>query len=178
MHAFLGSRVRGSGHGRRWCPHRSSRFPDPEHGASRGSRSGWRAAGVGKSCGSVCSLVCASQSPIENGGPHDGYVSDAFEDGQWVSVLCIVDDCAREALATVVDRLLSGGPMTRERVDLIRRRGQPDMIFSENGTEKSSQAVLRWCQETGVGWHDIALGKPMLRFCGVVQWHAPRPMLE
>ncbi|WP_416883636.1 integrase core domain-containing protein [Marivita sp.] len=88
-------------------------------------------------------------------------MSDAFEDGQWVIVLCIVDDCAREALANVVDRLLSGGPMTRERVDLIRRRGQPDMIVSENRTEKSSLAVLRWCQETGVGWHDIALGKPM-----------------
>lgn len=43
--------------------------------------------------------------------------------------------------------------LIRELDDLIRRRGQPDMIISENGTEMTSQAVLRWCQDTGVGWH-------------------------
>jgi putative transposase len=51
--------------------------------------------------------------------------------------------------------------MTRELDDLIRRRGQPDMIISDNGTEITSHAVPRWCQETGVGWHYIAPGKPM-----------------
>ncbi len=29
------------------------------------------------------------------------------------------------------------------------------------GTELTSMAVLRWCQETSVGWHYIAPGKPM-----------------
>lgn len=66
-----------------------------------------------------------------------------------------------EALATVVDRSLSGARLTRELDDLVRRRGQPDMIVSDNGTEMTSHAVLRWCQETGVGWHYIAPGKPM-----------------
>ena len=89
------------------------------------------------------------------------FVSDAFADGQRFRVLCIVDDCTREALATVVDRSLSGARMTRELDDLIRRRGQPGMIVSDNGTEMTSHAVLRWCQETGVGWHYIAPGKPM-----------------
>ena len=51
------------------------------------------------------------------------FVSDAFEDGQRFRVLCIVDDCTREALATVVDRSLSGARITRELDDLIRRRG-------------------------------------------------------
>ena len=58
-------------------------------------------------------------------------------------------------------RSLSGGRMTRELDDLIRRRGQPDTIVSDNGTEMTSHAVLRWCQDTGVGWHYIAPGKPM-----------------
>jgi len=89
------------------------------------------------------------------------FVSDAFEDGQRFRVLCIVDDCTREALATVVDRSLSGARMTRELDALIRRRSQPDMIVSDNGTEMTSHAVLRWCQDTGVGWHYIAPGKPM-----------------
>ena len=47
------------------------------------------------------------------------FVSDAFEDGQRFRVLCIVDDCTREALSTVVDRSLSGARMTRELDDLI-----------------------------------------------------------
>ncbi|WP_209835617.1 IS3 family transposase [Ruegeria sp. HKCCE3926] len=89
------------------------------------------------------------------------FVSDAFEDGRRFRVLCIMDDCTREALATVVDRSLSGARMTRELDDLIRRRGQPDMIVSDNGTEMTSHAVLRWCQDAGVGWHYIAPGKPM-----------------
>ena len=47
------------------------------------------------------------------------FVSDAFEDGQRFRVLCIVDDCTREALATVVDRSLSGARMTRELDELM-----------------------------------------------------------
>ncbi|WP_254430394.1 IS3 family transposase [Ruegeria arenilitoris] len=89
------------------------------------------------------------------------FVSDALSDGQRFRVLCIVDDCTREALATVVDRSMSGRRMTRELDDLIRRRGEPDLIVSDNGTEMTSHAVLRWCQDTGVGWHYIAPGKPM-----------------
>ncbi len=81
------------------------------------------------------------------------FVSDAFEDGQQFRVLCIVDDCIREALATVVDRSLSGARMTRELDELIHRRGQPELIVTDNGTEMTSHAVLRRCQYTGVGWH-------------------------
>ena len=71
------------------------------------------------------------------------FVSDALESGQRFRVLCIVDDCTREALATVVDRSLSGARMTRKLDELIRRRGQPDMIVSDNDTEMTSHAVLR-----------------------------------
>jgi hypothetical protein len=34
------------------------------------------------------------------------------------------------------------------------------MIVSDNGTELTSNAVLSWADETGVGWHYIAPGKP------------------
>ncbi len=69
-------------------------------------------------------------------------MSGAFEDGQRFGVLCIVDDCTREALATVVDRSLSRARMIRELEDLIRRRGQPDMIVSDSGIETTFHAVL------------------------------------
>lgn len=35
------------------------------------------------------------------------------------------------------------------------------MIVSDNGTEFTSQAILRWSQEAGIEWHYIAPGKPM-----------------
>lgn len=89
------------------------------------------------------------------------FVSDAFADGPRFRALCIVDDCTCEALATVVDSSLSGPRMTRELDALIRRRGQPEIIVSNNGTEMTSHAVLRWCQNTGLGWHYIAPGKPV-----------------
>lgn len=34
------------------------------------------------------------------------------------------------------------------------------MIVSDKGTDMTSHAVLKWCQDTGVGWHHIAPGKP------------------
>lgn len=38
--------------------------------------------------------------------------------------------------------------------------GRPDTIVSDNGTESTSNAVLAWADDTGVGWHYIAPGKP------------------
>ena len=88
------------------------------------------------------------------------FVSDAFSDGRRFRILCIVDDFSREALATVADISLSGERMTRELDAIIRRRGKPDMIVSDNGTEMTSHAVLRWCQDNAINWHYIAPGKP------------------
>lgn len=44
---------------------------------------------------------------------------------------------------------------------LIAGRGKPKTIVSDNGTEMTSMAILKWCQETHVEWHYIAPGKPM-----------------
>ena len=35
------------------------------------------------------------------------------------------------------------------------------MIVSDNGTELTSNAILRWCSEHRIEWHYIAPGKPM-----------------
>ena len=34
------------------------------------------------------------------------------------------------------------------------------MLVSDNGTELTSSAILRWSQEHRIGWHYIAPGKP------------------
>jgi putative transposase len=41
-----------------------------------------------------------------------------------------------------------------------RRQARPAMIVSDNGTELTSMAILRWSKERDVEWHFIAPGKP------------------
>ena len=38
--------------------------------------------------------------------------------------------------------------------------GKPKMIILDNGTELTSMAVLKWCQDTGTLWHYIVPGRP------------------
>ncbi len=88
------------------------------------------------------------------------FVSDALADGRRFRALCVVDDFTREALAVVVDTSLSGQRVARELDRIIVRRGAPQMIVSDNGTDLTSHAILRWQQDRGVEWHYIAPGKP------------------
>ena len=80
--------------------------------------------------------------------------------GEKFRALCIVDDFSREALAIVPDFSLSGVRVVRELDRLVSLRGRPILIVSDNGTELTSHAVLKWSQEARIDWHDIALGKP------------------
>ena len=89
------------------------------------------------------------------------FVSDAFTDGRRFRVLAVVDDYSRECLVLVADISLSGLRVIRELTELIRRRGKPNTVVSDNGTELTSMAVLKWCQETNIEWHYIQPGKPM-----------------
>ena len=88
------------------------------------------------------------------------FVSDAFSDGRRFRVFTIVDDYTRECLALVADTSLSGARVARELDAIIARRGKPCMIVSDNGTELTSMAILRWSQERQIAWHYIAPGKP------------------
>ncbi len=51
---------------------------------------------------------------------------------------------------------LSGTRVARELDAIISPPGRPDMIVSDSGTEYTSNAILGWTDETGVGWHYIA----------------------
>ena len=88
------------------------------------------------------------------------FVSDALGDGRRFRVLAVVDDHTRECLALVADTSLSGVRVARELDALIAARDRPLVVVSDNGTELTSTAILRWCQERRVEWHYIAPGKP------------------
>ena len=88
------------------------------------------------------------------------FVADTLSDGRRFRILCIVDDFSRECLTTVVDTSLSGVRVVRELEQLICTRGTPKIIVSDNGTELTSVAVLRWVPGR-VAWHYIEPGKPV-----------------
>ena len=88
------------------------------------------------------------------------FVSDALACGRRFRVLAVVDDFTRECLGLVVDTSLSGRRVGRELDRIAERRGRPMMVVSDNGTELTSHAILRWQEERSVLWHYIAPGKP------------------
>jgi putative transposase len=75
----------------------------------------------------------------------------------------------RNASATIPDMWLSGRRLASELNEIIRRRGKPELIVSDHGTESASasNAMLAWTRATKVAWHCIAPGEPMQNgICG------------
>jgi len=89
------------------------------------------------------------------------FVADTLTDGRRFRILVVVDDFTRECLCLAADTSLAGKRVARELTAIIVQRGaRPLLCVSDNGTELTSNAILTWCQETEVGWHYIAPGKP------------------
>jgi putative transposase len=89
------------------------------------------------------------------------FVSDQFVDGRRMRILIVVDDCTRECLALIPDTSISGIRVARELDRLLVERGKPGTIVSDNGTELTSNAILRWADDHKIAWHYIAPGKPV-----------------
>jgi putative transposase len=83
------------------------------------------------------------------------FVSDSLADGRRIRVLTVVDAYTRECLKMVVDTSLNGVRVARELSQLIREKGKPQTILSDNGTEFTSHAILRWALENLVNWQYI-----------------------
>jgi putative transposase len=94
------------------------------------------------------------------------FVHDQLASGRRFRILNVVDDVTRECLAAIPDTSISGLRVARELTAVIKRRGKPGMVVSDNGTEFTSNAMLSWAQEHQIVWHFIAPGKPMQNgFC-------------
>ena len=89
------------------------------------------------------------------------FVSDQLANGRRFRLLNVIDDFNSECLAAVPDFCLSGLRVIRELERVMALRGKPATIVSDNGTELTSNAVLRWAAEQGIEWHYIQPGKPM-----------------
>jgi transposase InsO family protein len=89
------------------------------------------------------------------------FVHDQLAPGRRFRILNIVDDVTRECLAAIPDTSISGKRVARELTAVVERRGKPQMIVSDHGTEFTSNAILGWAEDHRVEWHYIAPGKPM-----------------
>ena len=81
------------------------------------------------------------------------FVSDQFTDGRRFRILAVVEDCTRECLGLVPDTSISGVRVARELDAMIARRAKPAAVVSDNGTELTSNAILKWADDSKVGWH-------------------------
>ena len=88
------------------------------------------------------------------------FVSDTFRASRRFRILAVNDDCYRENLGLVVDTSISGARVARELDAMVRLYGKPVSIVSDNGTEFTSKAILKWAKDNDVEWHYIDPGKP------------------
>ena len=89
------------------------------------------------------------------------FVSDALESGRRFRVFNVEDQFTRRGLGVEIDTSLPGKRIVRVLDRLVAVWGKPAMIVSDNGTELTSNAMLRWTTESRIDWHYIAPGKPM-----------------
>ena len=88
------------------------------------------------------------------------FVADTFGASRRLRILAINDDACRENLCLLGDTSISGARVARELDTLVRLYGKPACIVSDNGTEFTSRAILKWASENRVEWHYIDPGKP------------------
>lgn len=88
------------------------------------------------------------------------FVHDALADGRKLRLLTILDVFTRECLRIEVDTSIGGKKVVDALDGLMRERGKPEMILSDNGTEFTSNGVWQWSHEKEVLWSYIEPGKP------------------
>ena len=107
-----------------------------------------------------------TRAPLETAAHPNGiwvldFVSDTLASGRRFRVFNVEDQFTRRGLGVEVDTSLPGKRIVRVLERLVAIWGRPAMIVSDNGTELTCNAMLKWTSENGIEWHYIAPGKPM-----------------
>ena len=80
-------------------------------------------------------------------------------------MLTIVDEYTRECLAIDVSRKLTSEDVLERLSDLFVRKGVPDHIRSDNGSEVTAKRVRGWLERVGVKTLVIEPGSPWENGC-------------
>ena len=88
------------------------------------------------------------------------FVMDRTSEGRAFRMLTIVDEYSRECLAIDVARKLTSEDVLERLSDLFVRRGVPEHIRSDNGSEFTAKRVREWLGRVGVKTLYIEPGSP------------------
>jgi putative transposase len=89
------------------------------------------------------------------------FVSDRFSDGRWFRILTVVDQYTRECLCAYADRSQTGEKVVEQMMRLVKLRGAPESITTDNGSEFAGQAMDAWAHRAGVKLDFIRPGRPV-----------------
>jgi transposase InsO family protein len=87
-------------------------------------------------------------------------MEDRTADGRAFRLLNIVDEYTRECLSIDVGRRLTSDDVLYRLTDLFVRRGVPEHIRSDNGSEFTARVVRNWLERVGVRTLFIEPGSP------------------
>ena len=88
------------------------------------------------------------------------FVLDRTNDGRKIRMLTIIDEHTRESLAIIVKRRLNSMDVLLTLADLFIRKGVPDYIRSDNGSEFTARMIRNWLKRIGVKTLYIEPGSP------------------
>ena len=88
------------------------------------------------------------------------FVMHHTSDGRKFRMLTIIDEYTRQCLAIDVDRRLNREAVLNRLTDIFIRRGIPEYIRSDNGSEFTAKVVREWLKAVGVKTAYITPGSP------------------
>ena len=88
------------------------------------------------------------------------FVMDALSSGRRLKCLTVVDDFTKEAIELMIDHSITGDYVTRALDQVVRFRGAPRAIRTDQGPEFTGQALDQWAYRHGVDLKLIQAGKP------------------
>jgi len=89
------------------------------------------------------------------------FVADSLFNRQRFRALTVVDNYSRECLAIEAGQSMTGAEAAAVIERLVKERGVPDRIQSDNGSEFISRAMDKWAYDHGVVMDFARPGKPM-----------------
>ena len=101
------------------------------------------------------------------------FVSDSTSDGRKLRFLTVLDEYTREGLAIEVERSMGARQVREVLTELIKRRGAPEFVRSDNGSEFTAKLVQEALEGLGSQSAFIAPGSPWQngkneRFNGII----------
>jgi len=85
---------------------------------------------------------------------------DQLADGKRFKTLSVLDEFTRECLAIHVGQSIRATDVVKVLAQVMARRGAPTYLRSDNGSEFTATAVMRWLGEQQIGPAFIAPGRP------------------